>query len=156
MRKAPSFVPSDVADTLMVNMSKRYAELVRKEATGTLTHEESWFLSMYINANTTRRVDIEVEIAIMKAKLGLDLTRDFEEKRAFLQNLHLFVLGKKAETDRELDIFLDYYGELVLPGIGNYWHVIRMDFNNPEYMPNGPIDEPSSDDEHQSGEEPWW
>jgi len=129
MQVLPRYVaPDGLPDNLMANMTRRYAELVRKEATGTLNYDESLFLSMYVNANIHRCVDIEVEIAIMKSKLGRDLAQDLDEKRDFLQNLHLFVLGKKAETDRELDRFLDNYGELVLPEIGQYWRVIRMDF----------------------------
>lgn len=132
---APKNVPT-TADILRENMYQRYDELLRKERLGTLTEDESTFMTMYVNANTCRAQ--AVEIAVMSAQLGRDLTKNRNEKRDFLQNLHLMVLGDKAGSDLELDLFLEDYGEVVLPGIENYRNVIRMDFENYEHNQHDP------------------
>lgn len=133
------FPPDVTVDILTENMSRRHAELIRKDAAGTMTKDESSFLSLFINANMCRAR--EVEIAVMTAQLGRDLSKDRKAKRKFLQNLHLMVFGHNAPTDQALDLFLEDYGGIVLPGIEQYWNVIRMDFQNPGYNRSDEDDE---------------
>lgn len=123
----------------LVHMTQFYSNLVRQDAKETISEADRDFVSMMARAHT--RYDDDIQIAIMKEVLGIDISQDDNKKRAFLKNLYRFVGGMKGDitsitsmsmtnelSDQELDEFIDEHGINLFPRFGQFHQVLRMDY----------------------------